>query len=327
MSRTAHQIVITTGCRLHFGLLTHAPASGRNFGGVGLMLDSPGFQIAAQAEGTADAVEGPEFECRRAEEFLARYRARCPAGQQAPPCRLEIRRCIPPHAGLGSGTQLGMAVSQALRLLSPHDRADPTTLATRVGRGTRSALGIYGFERGGLLVDGGKRNCTGIAPLIARLDFPASWRMILVTPGGESGLSGTAELDAFATLPPMPAATTEHLCRLLVMQLLPAVVEADFAVCSETLFEFSQTVGEYFSPVQGGVYANRRMAELVEHLRGKQIRGVGQTSWGPTLFVLAENETSAESLVADLQPAGWDDCRFTIAAPMNTGAAIEVVPV
>src|SRR5690606_25545309 len=115
-----------------------------------------GFQISVAAVDQADDVVGPEFDRRRAAEFVATYRAHCPADEQPPPCRLEIRETIPPHAGLGSGTQLGMACARALQLMSSTGDFSAPRLATRVQRGRRSALGIHGFERGGFLVDGGK---------------------------------------------------------------------------------------------------------------------------------------------------------------------------
>ena len=41
-------VTVSTGSRLHFGLLTHRPKSGREFGGVGVMLESPGWTIRVE---------------------------------------------------------------------------------------------------------------------------------------------------------------------------------------------------------------------------------------------------------------------------------------
>jgi beta-RFAP synthase len=197
-------------------------------------------------------------------------------------------------------------------------------LAQRVGRGARSALGIHGFARGGFLIDGGKSRPDVVGTLAARADFPADWRMLLVTPESRPGLAGSAEIDAFGKLPGMSGATCDHLCRIVLAELLPAVLEADFKACGEALYEFGENVGEYFAPVQGGVYADAEMAELVAHLRQRGVRGVGQTSWGPTIFALCSNANEAAALVHDLAECGrWNDCRMCLAAPLNTGAAIE----
>jgi predicted sugar kinase len=147
--------------------------------------------------------------------------------------------------------------------------------------------------------------------------------MLLVRPRAACGLSGAAELAAFAELAPMPAATTDRLCRIVLLELLPAILEGDGPRCGEALYAFGYAVGEYFAPAQHGIYADPRMARLVEHLRQSGIRGVGQSSWGPTLFVLCPDETQAASLIADLAKTEWSDCEYTIAAPLNTGAALE----
>ena len=328
-------LTITTGSRLHCGLLSHNPRFRRQFGGVGLMIDVPRFQILVDAH-DRDVVEGaPEFR-NRGEQFLADYRANCPPGRQPPKCRIRIHDGIPRHVGLGSGTQLGMAISQALALLAQEGDVDAIALASRVCRGARSALGIHGFARGGFLIDAGKgqsairnpqsaiHNPQSVGTLVCRTEFPADWRLVLVTPAGQSGLSGDREREAFARLPPMPQGTTNLLSRIALMELLPAVIEADFAACSSALFDFGRTVGEYFAPVQGGTYADASMAELVEYLGRQGLHGIGQTSWGPTIFVLCADSQVAEQLVADVSAdARWSGCRCRTAAPMNTGALVQ----
>lgn len=286
------------------------------------MVDQPGFRITA-SPAEIDSVNGPEEHTERAQRFVESYRSRCPPEAQPPACRLRIHEAAPPHAGLGSGTQLGLAVAQSLALLAGEGHVDSVELAQRVGRGLRSALGIHGFARGGFLVDGGKRSDESPAPLVARADFPAEWRMVLVTPE-TPGLSGAEERNAFAALPPMPQALTGELCRVALLELLPAVLEAEFDTCGDALHEFGRQVGGYFAPVQGGVYADPSMRELATHLRRGGIRGVGQSSWGPTTFVLCRHHSEAVGVIRDLtRDARWAACGFRAAAPMNTGAVLE----
>ena len=319
------QVVITTGARLHFGPLSYAPNSPRYFGGIGAMIDSPGFVVAVSAS-DRDEVLGPEAAAARARQTVITYRDRCPAERQPPLCRIEVRAEIPGHVGLGSGTQLAMAIGEALALLAGESRIDVTSVAQRVGRGAKSAVGIHGFTRGGFLVDAGRRSAASIGTLAARAEIPHFWRFLLVAPPLVEGLSGTAESIAFSRLSPMPESTTKRLCRIALTQILPGFIEMDFGACVTGLFEYGRLVGEYFAPAQGGVYADPRMRALLEHLHdGRRIAGVGQTSWGPTVFVLTPMHDSAESLRDDLaRDARWSDCRFHIAAPLNTGAAIEV---
>jgi len=335
-------IVVTTGARLHFGFFAHhAAAAGArpadqllsrsNYGGIGLMIDSPSFVVAA-SKSDHDSVIGPELTPREAwvEPAVARavsqFRSACPAERQPPPCTMVVRRVIPNHCGLGSGTQLAMTVAQALALLGGDGQADAPTLARRVGRGKRSAIGIHGFARGGLLVDGGKRFEDEIGQLVGRADLPDDWRLLLVMPAASAstGLAGQEEVAALEKLPGMSPSLTERLCRVALLEMLPAVARSDCDWFGEALFQFGRTVGEYFRPVQGGCYADPQMAALVDWLRSEGVRGVAQTSWGPTIAVCCHNLQAAESLRARiLAEPRWRGCRVQIAAPLNTGAAIQ----
>ncbi|MDB5385989.1 MAG: hypothetical protein JWM11_1635, partial [Planctomycetaceae bacterium] len=299
------KVIVTTGARLHFGLLAHAPNAPRRFGGVGLMVEQPGFQVSAtrlpsSANTDCAAVDeyvGPTAWMPRVMDIARRCREvdlrQDNPGQAGVSWQLDS--VIPAHVGLGSGTQLGLAVAQAWVAIQNilHSNApglDSTSLARLAGRGLRSALGIHGFHNGGLLVEAGKRSSDQISPVVARVDFPADWRIVLISPPNERGLSGTAEIAAFASLQPMSDAVSAALCRTVLLELLPAVHEADFDACSEALFQFGWLIGEYFAPAQGGVFASPRMATLVDWLRQRGIAGVGQSSWGPLLFALCPDE-------------------------------------
>ena len=232
----------------------------------------------------------------------------------------------PPAVVLGSGTQLGLAVARALSELSGERSAPVEALAQRAGRGLRSAIGLHGFARGGFLVDGGRADQRDqLGTLVARYDFPSEWRLVLASPPQSSGLSGDAELRAFASQPPMSSSLTGELCRLALMDWMPAVIEADFARVSTAMYEFGLAVGQFFEPAQGGVFAHPRMARLVEQLRARGVSGIAQTSWGPTLAVLCASNVEAHQLANDYaQEGNWSDCEFRVVEPLNRAATVCV---
>ena len=316
------RVMVRTGARLHFGLLAIDPSHGRQFGGVGLMVDAPGFELAAQPADVETVTGGTVAIQQRVRHFLQRWRES--ASQPDRPLSIQIRAEIPSHCGFGSGTQLGLAVATIAAAIGDHV-STVRQRAERIGRGKRSAIGIYGFESGGWLVDGGQNASGQISPLITRMDWPDDWPWVLVAPPEREGLSGVAEQHAFQRLSSMSESTTAKLCRTLLLDLLPGIVDHDFPTVSEALWDYGKTVGEYFLPVQQGLFADVRMARLADQLRRDGLPGIAQTSWGPTIAVMCPSSMVASQVVQQLQHHGpWSDCRIQHVQARNRGADVIV---
>ena len=325
-------IRIRTGSRLHFGLLSlptetqtaclnqegEATIPRRQFGGVGLMVDQPGIELTVEPATTWSA-KGPLAE--RALRFAHAY---CDSVGMKNSFHLSIESAAPEHAGLGTGTQLGLAVARAISGLT-HQPCAALTLAGQVGRGLRSALGIHGFERGGFLIEGGKTSDAAISPLLYRCDFPGSWQILLITPRDVVGTHGPRESDAFADLAKHAPAdrATESLCRIVLLGMLPALAQNDLPTFGETVYDFNRRVGAMFQVVQGGLYAHPRLDEIVKTIRAFGIKGVGQSSWGPTIFALVTAEETRALWNWLMQQNGIGAEEMTIAGAFNRGAALS----
>lgn len=316
----AATVEVTAPSRLHFGMFSPGQPGRRQFGGVGAMIDRPGLRLrVSRAE--QFCVCGPLAE--RAAAFARRWAAAELSGD-GPRCRLEILNAPPQHVGLGVGTQLGLAVAAGLSVFCQGSTRRAVELAGQVGRGKRSAVGIHGFEQGGLIVEDGKSPSEGVAPLVERRALPAPWRFVLLRPEVPAGLFGSQEQDAFAALPPVPGRVTAQLRHEVCEAMLPCLEAQDFAGFSESVYRFGRTAGECFSAVQGGPYNGRVLSELVERIRDLGVRGVGQSSWGPTLYCLLPDQPSAEALLSRLRPQISElPMTYELAAPCNTGARIS----
>jgi beta-RFAP synthase len=199
-------------------------------------------------------------------------------------------------------------------------------LASSIGRGARSAVGTYGFRYGGLIVDAGKKSCQPLGALAHRLALPAEWRVVLVRPGDEQGLAGDYEADAFARLPPVPEEVTRELWRITEEEMLPALEYAQCSAFGDAVYRFGRLAGECFSAVQGGPFANPAITRLVESIRDYGVPGVGQSSWGPTVFAFTADDAEAQALVRWLRDrSGKADCDIVIARPNNRGAQISTL--
>jgi beta-RFAP synthase len=283
-------VFVAAPSRLHFGVLDLRGRLGRCFGGLGAAIPSPSLLIEARPSSRLSA-EGPDAE--RAIEFATRFLAfhRLSGG-----LHLVLHHTIPDHAGLGSGTQLGLSVARAIAELRGLP-TDPMELARATARGRRSAIGTWAFALGGFIVEGGRQpGSDRIAPLLARFAIPESWRCVVAVPSGGRGLSGEAEARAFEQLPSPPDREVERVSHLVLMQLLPALVEADLPSFGAALSEIQRVTGAWFAAQQGGVFAPGATARLVADMAGWGAAGVGQSSWGPAAYGLVENDAQAEDL-------------------------------
>ena len=161
------------------------------------------------------------------------------------------------------------------------------------GRGRRSAVGTYGFLTGGLIVEAGKLPGDELAPLQDRFEFPAEWRFVLVRLGSSPGLYGKPEHKAFADLPSVSPETRGALIDEVEREMIPAVLRDDCEAFGESVYRFGYRAGICFAPVQGGPYHGDHVADMVEEIRSLGVPGVGQSSWGPTLFCVLPSESAA----------------------------------
>ena len=314
-------ITISTGARLHFGPLSYRPEVGRHFGGVGVMIDEPGFRLSLR-RAECDAVVGEQTASERVRQFLDRYRESCLQELQPPPCEIHVDQAMPSHHGLGSGTQMGLAVARGLATLSGEETVTIAELARRVGRGRRSAVGIHGFAEGGLIVDAGQRSDEQVGSLCCRLTIPDEWQVLLITPReGAAGLSGVREERAFDDLGAMPQQLTDRLCRIVLTELLPAAGEHELEHFGEALDEYGRLVGEFFAPVQGGTFGHPLTDALIAELRRLGVSGAGQTSWGPTVFAFVPDVESGQHICAALSETTAVD--VVRSRPRNVGARVE----
>lgn len=331
----------------------------RSFGGVGVMIDRPGVLLRIERADRLTA-RGPLAE--RAVQF-AESCGRAWGLDGPPACAIDVSLVPRSHVGLGSGTQLGLAVAAGVRHLctagrggdepaaaseheplEPGDRSwsfdmsDAVGLARAVGRGRRSCVGVYGFSRGGLIVEGGRRlpaakavendASRDFSPMIARVRLPSAWRCVVIVQRDAVGLHGEAEKQAFASLPPVPLEVSAELSRIALMDLLPAAVEGRFAEFSDAVFRYGLLAGKPFEQASSRLPHAGSTAQLIELLGELGVRGAAQSSWGPAVMASCESLDAAAVLCERFESLGLANQYETIIAQFDTQGAVlrEVAP-
>ncbi len=312
-------ITITAPARIHLGFLDLNGGLGRRFGSLGISIDGIATRLRAEIAASTEVV-GPDSD--RVLPIVERLTRKLKLETHF---RVVIESVIPSHSGLGSGTQLALAVGTAVTRLAGLElsAADIGALAER---GARSGIGVGSFTSGGVLLDGGRVDDGAPPPIISRLEFPASWRIFLILDNSQQGLFGDDETNSFGKLPVFPADTSAHLCRLVLIKALPAIIEEDLPAFSEAVTTLQQAMGDYFAPFQGGRYTSPAVAEVLIWLKSEGICGLGQSSWGPTGFAIVDSEQAANRLLnaAEQRWRNREDLCFLVCNGRNHGYEINI---
>lgn len=292
---------VSAPARLHLGFLDLNGNLGRRFGSLGLAIDTFRTRVALSSDdGCLEGLSQANLEVQtqsqqRAEKCLDQlvtYFSLTPHRW-----RVSVQESIPAHSGMGSGTQMSLAVGTALSK-SANLETNSRGLATILDRGGRSGVGIGAFDLGGFLIDCGRTEDGGPPPVLSRIEFPSEWRILLILEKEAQGLHGSAEAGGFSRLPAFPQERAAHLCHIALLRVAPALMERDLDSFGKGIGEIQRTVGDYFAPAQGGRFISPAVARVLAWAQSLGLEGVGQSSWGPTGFVVLPDARTAEEVSA-----------------------------
>lgn len=303
-------VTVCTSARLHMGFMDLSCTNTPRFGSLGLSLNAPITQVTLTRNAPSTAQHSD------AQKLLSKF---CQHWQISTPVFVSVSDAMPRHAGLGSGTQLALAVGEGLnRLLNLQKSLAEIALAA--GRGKRSGIGIGAFATGGVLLDAGGGSDKNVPAIIARLDFPQEWRVLLVFDHAHVGIHGASEIQAFKTLPP----ATEDLTALVTQTMTNAIESCDLNAFGAGMARLQAYNGDYFAPAQGGRYASRAVATVLDWFGQHGVACVGQSSWGPTGFAILSDEQHAQALMQAAQQhfAAQPQLTFAVYCGNNQSAQI-----
>jgi beta-ribofuranosylaminobenzene 5'-phosphate synthase len=310
------QVRVTTTARLHMGFFDLTGSAGYGFGSIGLAIDAPCTQV--QIRESKNLI----IDAKNGENITNIVEKLIKAFNLPKSFSVEVLQNIPEHAGLGSGTQMALAMGTALNHLFALNLS-MTQIAVATTRGKRSGIGVGAFVQGGFLLDAGKhpdKRDEEIPEIVARHIFPTDWRVLLVMDGAYTGVHGAEERAAFQAL--KPAASS--LRTMVNEHMLPALQHADLLAFGMHMQELQAYNGDYFAPIQGGRYASKDVAQALDWLQGNGATCAGQSSWGPTGFAILETQQQAEKLQAQAQLIFADkpNISFKMVRGKNTGASV-----
>jgi beta-ribofuranosylaminobenzene 5'-phosphate synthase len=317
-----NSITITTACRLHLGLMEICHQHANLFGGIGVMAESPSTCIEGVVGTVANsselAIVADEYWKSRIANSCERWMS-IRNEPHLPIKQILLHQTAPPHCGLGSGTQVACAVAAILERAC--DRTIPNTdqLKSLTGRGARSCVGLQGFMEGGFIVDFGHSQTMSRPSL--RLTFPPEWRLLLVRVSTSIGDSGDAEQQMFHQCASHPNPNRQHMLDLIETEIVPAVQSHDWDRWDRSVGRYGYYAGSIFSKCQGGIYRTPEIGRLVDLLTKRGCLGAAQSSWGPTVLVVAKDEEHVTWL-SDTIRGEFPNALLECTSPRNNPARV-----
>lgn len=274
--------VVSAPSRIHISLIDLNGSLGRVDGGVGFALQEPRVMVRVERSSEL-SVSGRHAEVaeRAAERVLSAY--------SLPGARVEVLSAYPRHVGLGSGTQLSLAVARGI--CSAYGiESSVRELAEITRRGGTSGIGVLAFEAGGFVLDAGHAkklkqeflpSSASTAPppvALMRRDMP-DWEIAVVLPACGERVHSRREVNIFRDFCPLPLSQVQELCHILLMKLLPSLVERDIESFGEGI-NMIQRVG--FKSIE--LMLQRREVRELLSLCQRLSYGAGLSSFGPVIY-------------------------------------------
>ncbi len=282
-------VTVSAGARLHVGFQNLSLARRRLYGGIGIGLAEPRVTVSASPAASVDA-----------EDPLSReYAARAVDVLGVSGVSIAVEQRLPRHVGLGSGTQLALAVLEATGRAHGYEPR-LREHAPAMGRGGRSGVGVATFEDGGFVIDAGHPTARfttepptdgtwTVPPVVARHTLPETWRFLVVVPDTDPGRSGDEEDASMrAVVERADPAVADEIAGIVTRKLLPAAAEGQLESFGAAIAEIGQKNGAWYADAQGGVF-RPPAGELIDALDASPVlSGVGQSSWGPVVYAVTD---------------------------------------
>lgn len=321
---------IETSARIHLSLIDLNGSIGRVDGGIGITLDKPSLKLECIENNTQTKIiceNGISNEYEN--KILTSYMKMLDYMGIDKTYTFKINESYPIHHGLGLGTQLALSTASLVAHMNDL-KLNSYELANIIGRGGTSGIGVYSFSEGGLIIDGGHKrsdkksflpsSASKVAPppLIARYNMPEDWKILLVTPGSNAGVSGSSEIDVFENYTPVDIEDVKTISYITLMKLMPAVVEGDITAFGDAINQI-QNVG--FKKIERTLQPIV-IDEIINYMLDNGVAGAGMSSFGPTCFGITD--TNTKQLKHDILDLLDNNANVIITKGKNHGAKIKI---
>ena len=282
--------------RIHLGFLELDQTLPRFFGSVGLTVSNFCFEVQISKSKNLNIVTEHKNLKKKTLEIFLKFKKKYNVNF----CKINIKKIIPSHVGLGSGTQFSLTIGYLISKLN-NLNISIDEIALFLNRGNRSGIGVQSFKQGGFTIDIGKKKGTNNLPLkLMNIKWPQDWKIILLFDLKGENIFGENEANKFKDVNKRYRSKFNYNYSTLFLKILPGIMEKDFNSFAEGIQLIQNNMSEVFYK-NSKKFSSKNINHIFDYLRNKKIMGFGQSSWGPTGFVFCENSKKRNQLLNSIE--------------------------
>jgi beta-ribofuranosylaminobenzene 5'-phosphate synthase len=289
-----NRVKVVAPAHLHTGNFDMTGDLGRLYGTVGFAVNRC-LEIEVTKAGEVKARD--EAACLFTKRFVESF--------NLPGAEVKVKMTIPKFVGMGYHTTLALSIGSALAKLYGLNLTTEE-IALTMKRGAITSLGVHSFKVGGFIVEGGFRvneREKMIPPLIFHQLVPDNWLFVIAIanePQEKIVKMRENEDEILRNLKLMPKETSDMLSRIVLVKIMPSIVEGDLKSFGEGLTAFNSELGKFWNEYQcGRTYCHLVVEEAIKIMLRRSTCAC-QTSWGPTIYGIVDQQTEAEILTKEL---------------------------
>ena len=282
--------------RIHLGFLELDQTLPRFFGSVGLTVSNFCFEVQISKSKNLNIVTEHKNLKKKTLEIFLKFKKKYNVNF----CKINIKKIIPSHVGLGSGTQFSLTIGYLISKLN-NLNISIDEIAIFLNRGNRSGIGVQSFKQGGFTIDIGKKKGTNNLPLkLMNIKWPQDWKIILLFDLKGENIFGENEANKFKDVNKRYRSKFNYNYSTLFLKILPGIMEKDFKSFAEGIQLIQNNMSEIFYK-NSKKFSSKNINHIFDYLRNKKIMGFGQSSWGPTGFIFCENSKKRNQLLNSIE--------------------------
>ena len=307
--KSLNEVEIVTNSRLHFGFLNLKSSESYSYGGMGLSIDKhPTILTVSKAT---------KFESNLKKTLSDKIFNFLCENKLSKKIRVDCVERPQKHIGLGSGTQLILSIEEALSKFYKFKENENI-----FKRNYRSGVGINSYMNGGFIVDSPKNNLLA-NEIIFKTSFPKEWNIILLFDSAAKGLHGSPENKFFSI--DTTRSLRKKLSDLTLNEIIPSIIYKDFDIFARSLTRFQDLNSLFYSSVQKSSYLSHDIAKVIKKVSMNFNVAAGQSSWGPTSYMLIESKNIRNGIISILDDtiSMYNNLSYEIVSAKNNGRKIS----